>query len=162
MPTTWREFITYFDTTATSPTMELSSEFLSRSSLLSGDVTGTKRVRVLTNWVLSICALRLPNNIRRQYPNLPTLRRHHAAAAITVRLAGKIWPRLPAALQQSPRLACARQRVGRPTPRGRVADWIQATLPPPYGLSYRQAGISLHGNTINARSHLSATVSRPS
>jgi uncharacterized protein (DUF2236 family) len=157
MPATWRGFIAYFDTTAASSTMELSGEFLSRSGLLSGETTGTIPVRMLTTWVLSICALRLPKNIRRQYPRLPSLRRHRASATITLGVLAKIWPRLSEALQQSPRLVDACHRVGRPAPRGRAADWVRTKLPPPYGLSYRQAGVSLHGNTIYASRSLSTT-----
>lgn len=150
LPATWPAFISYFDAVAASPTMDLSDEFLTRSALLSGTVTGTFPVRVMTTWLLSICALRLPARVRRQYPRLPTHRRHRLAATMSLAAIRVVWPVLPRGAQLSPRCLSAYCRLGGSAPRGRIADWLLATLPPPYGRSYAQAGVSLHGNVLNS------------
>jgi uncharacterized protein (DUF2236 family) len=147
LPVDWSGFLAYFDETAASPIMDLSDEFLSRSGILSGDVTGPLATRVLTTCVLAICARRLPAHVRLQYPNLPAGHRHQAMAATILRLAA-LWRRLPVGIRQSPRFTDACRRVGRVAATGRIADWFSRTLPPPYGRSYRQAGVSPHGNPI--------------
>lgn len=150
LPATWVAFTSYFEATAASPTMELSNEFLTRSAILSGNVTGPLPTRVITNWILSICALRLPAHIRGQYPRLPARRRHRWAASATLVFVRAAWPLLPRGAQLSPRCLSAYRRVGRSAPSGRTANWLQAKLPPPYGRSYAQAGVSLHGNALNS------------
>lgn len=159
LPATWAAFISYFEEMATSPMMDLSDEFLTRSALLSGNVTGTLPARVLTNGILSICARRLPTHIRKQYPGLPTRRRHRLAATVTLAIVAAVWHQLPRAVQLSPRFVDACRRVGRPAPSGRTADWFQAKLPPPYGRSYLQAGISPRGNPISPSHRISVAAS---
>jgi uncharacterized protein (DUF2236 family) len=150
LPNQWSDFVGYFDEVVSSPTMELSSEFLSRSSLLSGEVTGTRMTRLMTTWILSICTYRLPDGISKQYPRLPSARRNRAAARVTLRILSTVWPRLPRAVRESPRSQSARQRVrvGRPTTF--IDRWLQTKLVPPYGLSYAAAGSSGRGNPIHA------------
>jgi uncharacterized protein (DUF2236 family) len=148
LPRDWQEFIDYFDTFANSSALDLSEEFLSRSTVLSGEVVGPLSVTVPTTWVLSICASRLPTHVRRQYPRLPTARRHRMVAAATCAVASVVWPRLPRAVRTTPRIMDAYRRIGLRGPEGFLGRSIQAKLPPPYGMSYRQAGISPHGNRI--------------
>lgn len=149
LPSDWNGFVAYFDAFASSQAMDLSNEFLTRSSLLSGDVEGSWKVRAASTWMLSIIAYRLPSNVRVQYPALPTARRHRALAVATLTGFRVIWPRLPRSLRESPRARSAMRRVRVKRNPSRLSDWV-ATLPAPYGSSYAEAGVSAHGNPIRA------------
>jgi uncharacterized protein (DUF2236 family) len=156
LPAQWSELEAYFDELAASPTMEMSNEFLSRSTLLSGEVTGTRITRLMTTWILSICTYRLPDGVATQYPHLPAARRHRIAARVTLNIFSAVWPRLPQSVRESPRSQSARRRVcvGRPTTF--VDRWLRANLVPPYGVSYAEASTSPHGNPIHAH-HVQVT-----
>jgi uncharacterized protein (DUF2236 family) len=147
LPSSWDEFVSYFDGFASSSAMDLSDEFLNRSSFVSGDIQGALKERIAITWMLSIIAYRLHPNIRRQYPNLPDARRHRAVAIVTLAAVRAIWPRLPQALRESPRARTAFGRVGLKRKTSRLSDWV-ATLPAPYGSSFAEAGVSVHGNPI--------------
>jgi uncharacterized protein (DUF2236 family) len=146
LPAEWSSFLAYFDRVATSQVMEVSPEFLRRSSVLSGNVTGPWRERIAITWILSLSAYRLPTKIRDQYPNLPSGRRHRALAAATLGILRLVWPKLPRDVRESPRCRAAWRRVGTEGPSSRLGTWLAAKLPPPYGSSYRVAGVSGHGN----------------
>ena len=148
LPADWQSFLEYFDHFAASPVMDLSPEFLHRSSLLSGDVAGTWKARAATTWMLSVIAYRLPSNVRDQYPHLPSARRHRALAVATLGMLRVAWPRIPRDLRESPRYRVAWCRTAIECSSSRLSKWVAAKLPPPYSVSYRDAGVSGHGNPI--------------
>ncbi|PKZ62631.1 hypothetical protein CYJ73_26105 [Gordonia terrae] len=149
LPKDWDGFVKYFDDFVTSPAMDLSDEFLRRSSLLSGDVEGSWKVRGGSTWLLCVVAYRLPLNIRRQYPGLPTARRHRALAVATLGAIRVLWSWLPKGLRDSSRARTALRRTGVECKKSRLSDWV-ATLPAPYGSSYAEANLSAHGNPVGA------------
>jgi uncharacterized protein (DUF2236 family) len=95
LPVDWSSFVAYFDRFAASEVMDVSAEFLQRSSLLSGETTGPWKDRLVTRWFLSLITFRLPPVVRGQYPRLPTARRHRVLAALTWRAVRLTWPRMP-------------------------------------------------------------------
>jgi uncharacterized protein (DUF2236 family) len=148
LPADWPSFVAYFDRFAASEVMDVSSEFLQRATLLSGQISGPWKGRLAMRWFLSLIAYRLPPRVRAQYPKLPTARRHRALATLTWAAVRIVWPRLPPGLRESPRCRAAWQRVGSSGVSTRLGTWLEAKLSPPYGCSYRDAGVSPHGNHI--------------
>lgn len=148
LPADWPSFVAYFDRFAASEVMEVSSEYLQRASLLSGEFTGPWKDRLMMKWFLSIITYRLPPRVRKQYPRLPVARRHRALAAATWNAVRIVWPRLPRDLRESPRCRMAWRRVGREEAASGLGSWLEAKLSPPYSTSYRDAGLSPHGNHI--------------
>lgn len=144
LPADWDAFVAYFDAVAASPVMDLSQEFLDRPGPLSGDVSGSRKERLLTTWILSIDAHRLPANVAAQYPHLPRARRHRLLAAATLRALPVLWRVLPRELTDSPRARIAWRRVGAEGPASRLGRWVAAALPPPYSTSYRSVGLTGH------------------
>jgi uncharacterized protein (DUF2236 family) len=149
LPADWSSFVMYFDSFAASPVMEVSAEYLQRASLLSGEITGPWKQRLLTKWFLSLITYRLPPRVRNQYPRLPTARRHRTLAALTWGAVRVVWPRLPRDLRESPRCRSAWRRVGQRGPSPRLGRWLESRLSPPYSSSYRDAGRSPHGNPVH-------------
>lgn len=144
LPDSWSAFVAYFDGVTASPVMDLSREFLDRPGPLSGDVSGSWKQRLLTTWILSIDAARLPPKVRAQYPHLPTGRRHRLVATATLRALPLLWRLLPHDLRDSPRCRLAWRRVGAEGPASRLGRWVAAKLPPPYSTSYRSVGLTGH------------------
>jgi uncharacterized protein (DUF2236 family) len=140
LPDDWPAFIAYFDRVAASPVMDMSPEFLARSGPLSAKPSGPWKARLTTTWILSINAYRLPARVRNQYPNLPTGRRHRAAAAATLGTLRVMWPLLPRDLRESPRCRNDWRRAGADRPPSRLSRWVAAKLPPPYSASYASVG----------------------
>lgn len=149
LPVGWSSFVAYFDSFAASQVMDVSSEYLERASLLSGEITGPWKQRLLTKWFLSLITYRLPPRVRDQYPGLPTARRHRALAALTWGAVRIVWPRLPRDLRESPRCRAAWRRVGQEGPSSRLGTWLESKLSPPYSCSYRDAGLSPHRNPVH-------------
>lgn len=144
LPVDWAAFVAYFDDVASSPVMDLTPEFLRRPGPLSGNVSGSWTARLITTWILSIHAYRLPARVRGQYPKLPTARRHRAVAAATLGVVRLIWPMLPRDLRESPRCRGEWRRVGAEADPSRLGNWVAAKLLPPYSASYRAAGRTGH------------------
>jgi uncharacterized protein (DUF2236 family) len=145
LPADWSSFMAYFDRFAASEVMDVSSEFLQRASLLSGETTGPVKDRLIMRWFLSLITYRLPPRVRDQYPRLPIARRHRALAALTWAAVRVLWPRLPHDLRESPRCRAAWRRVGAEGRASRLGTWLEGRLSPPYSCSYRDAGLSPHG-----------------
>jgi uncharacterized protein (DUF2236 family) len=148
LPGNWLAFVDYFDRLTSSPVMDVSSEYLSRSGLLNGETAGGWKQQLTTKWLLSLIVYRLPPTVRAPYPGLPSSRRHRALAALTWGVAPVPWRSLPRGLRESPRWRAARRRVGIEPRPSRLAAWQESKLPPPYGQSYREAGVSTHGNPL--------------
>jgi uncharacterized protein (DUF2236 family) len=146
LPAEWSSFVAYFDRVVGSEVMEVSPEYLQRSTVLSGNITGPLKDRLAIGWVLSLNAYRLPSHVREQYPNLPTGRRHRVLAAVTFGILRLVWPRLPRDLRESPRCSAAWRRVGADGSPSRLGTWVATKFSPPYSCSYRDAGVSSHGN----------------
>jgi uncharacterized protein (DUF2236 family) len=144
LPADWQGFVAYFDGVASSEVMDLSPEFLNRPGPLSGDVSGSWKQRLLTTWILSVDARRLPPKVRAQYPRLPSARRHRAVAAVTLRALPFVWRLLPRDLRESPRSRKEWQRIGAEGDASRLGRWVAAKLPPPYSTSYRSVGLTGH------------------
>ncbi|MCU1449031.1 MAG: hypothetical protein JWP02_1201 [Acidimicrobiales bacterium] len=144
LPTDWQSFIDYCDRTAASSLMDLSAEFLSRPGPMSGDTPGSLVARLLTTWVMSIEAYKLPAHVRDQYPNLPKARRHRLVAAASLRGLRVLWPLLPRDLREMPRCRADWRRVGAEGAPTRLGRWMAAKLPAPYSISYRAAGLTGH------------------
>jgi uncharacterized protein (DUF2236 family) len=149
LPENWSAFVDYFDEFTSSSVMDVSAEYLSRAGLLNGVIPGGRTQRLLTTWFLSLVVYRLPVLVRAQYPGLPSRRRHRALAALTWRAIPVLWRGLPRGLRESPRWRAACRRVHIEVPPSRLAAWQEAKLPPPYGRSYRDAGLSTHGNSVH-------------
>jgi uncharacterized protein (DUF2236 family) len=132
LPADWASFVAYFDAVAASPLMDVSPEFLARPGPLSEKPTGPWKARLGTTWILAVNAHRLPPKVRAQYPNLPTARRHRAAAVVTFGVLRVLWPMLPRDLRESPRCRDDWRRVGLGRPRTRLARWVEGKLPAPY------------------------------
>ena len=148
LPVSWSAFEDYFDQYAASAVMEVSAEYRSRAGLLNGVIPGGRIQRLLTTWFLSLVVWRLPPKVRAQYPDLPGGRRHRALAAFTWRAAPVLWRGIPRGLRESPRWRVACRRVGITFSSSRLGAWQEARLPAPYGRSYREAGLSTHGNPL--------------
>ena len=148
LPVDWSAFEDYFDRYASSAVMDVSTEYLSRAGLLNGVLPGGPMQRSLTTWFLGLVVHRLPPKVRAQYPGLPSGRRHRALAALTWRATPVVWRVVPRGLRESPRWRSACRRVGIPMRPSRLSAWQEAKLPAPYGRSYREAGLSTHGNPL--------------
>lgn len=149
LPASWSAFEDYFDRYTSSAVMDVSAEYLSRAGLLNGVIPGGRIQRLVTTWFLSLVVYRLPPKVRAQYPGLPSGRRHRALAALTLCTAPVLWRVVPRGLRESPRWRSACRRVGVQLRPSRLSSWQEAKLPPPYGRSYREAGLSTHGNPLH-------------
>ena len=148
LPVSWSAFEDYFDRYASSAVMDVSEEYRSRAGLLNGVIPGGPVRRLITKRILSLIVYRLPPTVRAQYPDLPGSRRDRVFAALSWRVAPVLWRGIPRGLRESPRWRSACRRVGIQLSPSRFSAWQEARLPPPYGCSYREAGLSTHGNPL--------------